>query len=246
MRRKKTSASLIESKHRRRGPGEGTIFQRPSDGRWCAIIDLGWTVGRRQRKYLYGSTHRIVASKLTAELEKLRKNLPVNTERQTFGQFLERWLRDCVKPSTRVRTHESYSAQVNSHIEPELGHIQLTKLAPQHVQAFITMKLASGLSAKTVRYLHSIIKMALRQACKWEILARNVGELVDAPRARKFEVQPITAAEAWAFLDAIRGERLEVFFTVALAIGLRRGEALGLRWKDVDLDGRRLRITGSL
>lgn len=97
-------------------------------------------------------------------------------------------------------------------------------------------KLAAGLSPRTVQYLHAILRRSLRQALRWGLVTRNVATLVDAPRVRRPEIRPLTPDQARTFLDAVAGDRNEALYTVALAVGLRLGEALGLRWDDVDLD----------
>ena len=104
----------------------------------------------------------------------------------------------------------------------------------------------AGLAAKTVKYHLSIMRMALSRAEKWGLVARNVALLIDPPRVKKYEVQPITPEQAKAFLLAIEGDRMEALFTVALALGLRRGEALGLRWSDVDFQTKTLRVNQAL
>lgn len=122
------------------------------------------------------------------------------------------------------------------HLGPGLGHLRLAALQPQHVQAFLNAKLAGGLSPRTVRYLHAILRRALGQAEKWGLVVRNVARLVDPPKVRRPEVRPLTLEEARTFLTAVQGHRLEALFTVALALGRRQGEVLGLRWEDVDLE----------
>jgi integrase len=104
------------------------------------------------------------------------------------------------------------------------------------VQAFINHLLADGLAPRTVQYAHAILRAALNKAVKWGLVARNVATLVDTPGLSQQEMQFLAPEEARQFLEAIRGDRLEALYTVALAIGLRPGEALGLRWQDVHLD----------
>jgi len=242
----------------KRGLGEGTICQR-KDGRWVAAISLGYENGKVKRKFYYAPTRKEVSDKLTEELAKLKRGIPIITERQTVKQFLEHWLEDSVKPSVKESTFISYAQQVRVHIVPALGHLQLTNLGPQHIQNYMNQRLKDGrvrtkkdgtdlpgLSPKTVGYHRSILVMALGQALKWGLVGRNVAELVDPPRAVKYEIQPINPDQARAFLDAIQGDRLEALFTVALSLGLRRGEALGLRWQDIDFENRTLRINQSL
>src|SRR5262249_34534754 len=102
---------------RRRGRNEGSVFQR-ADGRWCAVVDLGWEGGRRKRKYLYGTTRAEVAEQLTQVLRDKAQGMPVACERQTVGQFLERWLEDSARVSTRPRTFERYVQLIRLHIVP--------------------------------------------------------------------------------------------------------------------------------
>jgi integrase len=239
----------------RRGHNEGSIYQRESDGKWVSSVNLGFGPdGKRKRRVIYGATRKEVAEKLKKLLrEQQQGTLPTQTERQTVGQFLERWLEDSVKPTVRPTTFESYSILTKTHLIPSLGRIPLTKLTPQHIQAFMNHKLAKGLSPRTVQYLHSLLNRALGLAWKWDLVSRNVARLVSPPRVQQAEIKPFTPEQARQFLAAIRGDRLEALYSVALALGLRRGEALGLHWQDVDLEAGAItvrvtlqRIRGSL
>jgi integrase len=228
-------------KSRRRGRNEGSIFQR-ADGRWCAQLDLGWQNGRRARKYIYGATAAAVRdSLLTARTDK-SKGLPVAIERQTVSQFLQRWLEDAVKPSVRPLTHEQYCQHVKLYLGPLLGHNRLDKLAPHHVRAFLKRKLEDGLAPRTVELSLVILRKALGQAVNDGVLARNAAKLVDGPRVQRFEGQTLSPQEARTFLDAAAGERHEALYAAALVIGLRMGEALGLRWEDINLERRTLTV----
>jgi len=108
-------------------------------------------------------------------------------------------------------------------------------------------KTAAGLAAKTVHYMKGTLQVALNQAMKWGMVMRNVAVLVDSPtKAPIKEVAPLTIEEATTFLEAIRGDRLEALYVVALSLGLRQAEVLGLTWQDVDLDQGRLEVRRSL
>ncbi len=132
------------------------------------------------------------------------------------------------------------------YIVPALGRIPLGKLSPQNVEAFLNDQRKAGLSPRTVQYLHATLRRALGRALKWSLVPRNVATLVDAPSTRRKEVEPLTPEEARVLLDAIKGERMEALYSVALAVGLRKGEALGLRWADVDLDAGTIAVRRSL
>jgi len=145
-----------------------------------------------------------------------------------------------------LSTYASYAAEIRLHIGPALGRFALSKLGPHEVQRYLNRELASGLSARTVQYHHAILRSALTQAVKWGLVPRNVAQLVESPRVRREEVRPLTPEEARHFLTAMRGDRLEALYTVALAIGLRRGEAVALRWDDVDLEAATVRVRRGL
>jgi integrase len=240
-----------EKKKRRRGHNEGTIIQR-QDGRWCAAMSGGYKDGKLQRKFYYGATRKEVSDKLDEGRENLKKGIAPVIGRQTLAEYLETWLAECVKPRVRTSTWISYDQQVRVHISPALGHVDLTKLTPQHIQRYMNEKAEPkgkdepGLSAKTIRYHRSILAMALKQAHRWGLVAQNVATLVDPPSAKKYKLQTFDPAQAHKLLDTLKGERLGALFTVALSLGLRRGEALGLRWQDVDFDARTLRVCQAL
>jgi integrase len=225
----------------KRGNGEGSIYRRKADGRWCAAI---WT-GDRQR-ILYGKTRQEVGSKLLeAQKQQGHEQFPRDGI-PTVEQFLGYWLRESVKPRLRPLTYAGYSVNVHKHLVPALGRIRLDQLTPRHVQEMINERTAAGLSAKSVAYIHQVLRTALQLAVRWEMVPRNVASLVDRPRRVRKEIHPLAPAEARRFLIAVRGHRLEALFSVALALGLRQGEALGLSWQDVDLKARTLKVRNQL
>jgi integrase len=125
----------------------------------------------------------------------------------------------------------SYAQLIRLHIKPALGKRTLAHLSPQDVQGLLNQKLKEGLSPRTVQYLRAVLRRALGQAFKWGLVPRNVATLVDPPKIERQEVEPFTPYQAEHFLRTVRGHRLEALDTVALALGLRLGEGLGLRWK---------------
>lgn len=230
----------------RRGHGEGSIYRRESDGRWVATVDLGYVDGKRRRKPLYGKSRREVAEKLKIALRDQQQGLPVATERQTVSQFLERWLADVVQPNLEPKTHSSYADTCRVHIVPTLGNLRLTKLTPQDVTRLLRSKQESGLSPRTVSYIRTVLRIALNRALKWGLVGRNVAALTDPPKIRRVEVHPLSPEQAREFLVAAEGDRLEALYRVAIALGLRIGEALGLRWEDVDLETGTIHIRRAL
>ncbi len=222
---------------KQRGHGEGSIYQR-SDGRWAASI----TLGGRKRKTFYGKTRREVQEKLRVALNEQKQGTLVTGPQQTLKQYLEHWLEDVHKPAIRVSSYVKYRSQLDNHILPALGDVQLQKLTPQQVQAFYAKELKGGLSPASVRNIHQILRKALDNAVRWNLVPRNVCDVVSPPGIVKHEIQLLTKEQAQQLLRTARGHRLEALFTVALATGMRRGELLGLRWQDVNFEDRSLHV----
>ena len=224
--------------------GEGSVTQR-RDGRWMARLDLGWQNGRRVRKCFYGATAQEAQEKLLKARADLAQGLPVAVERQTVGQFLAHWL-DTVRPSLAPRTFEHYEMVLRLHVVPDLGPLRLDKLSPQHVQALLARKAAAGLSTQSVRHVRTVLRIALNQALKWGLVARNAAALAVAPKLVRKQFRSLTPEQARQLLDAAKGDRFEAIFTVALSLGLRLGEIIGLRWQDVDLNAGTLTVNQTI
>lgn len=150
--------------------------------------------------------------------------------------FLEDWLRNNARPRLRPRTFVGYEGSIDRHIEPYLGRIPLARLTPQHVQAWLGRLEEDGVSPSRRRYARVVLRAALNTAARWQLVTRNVATLVDAPRVVSKEIRPLAPEESRRLLLALDDHPLAAPFTVALACGLRVGEALGLQWGDVDLE----------
>jgi integrase len=185
---------------------------------------------------LFARTRAALGDRLLSTSSPLVPSLPTAVKDLTLGAFLEDWLTDVVRLSVRPRTYVSYRYVVRLHLAPGLGQRPLAALSPADVQAFLNQKAASGLSPRTVAYLRGVLRQALGHAERMELVGRNVARLARPPRIPHRPVSPLTMEQARTFLDAIRGDRLEALYLVALGCGLRQGEILGLRWPDVDLD----------
>ena len=229
----------------RRGNSEGSIYKR-KDGRWAAVMDLGWQDGKRIRKTFYSKTRGEVSNRLGKAIEEHKNALPITSERLTTGQFLDTWLADTVKAAVRPRTFQSYAEIVRVHLRPGLGRIPLAKMTPEDVEKLINRKLASGLSPRRVQYIHAVLRRALGVAETRGKVARNIAKLVDAPTVVQAEISPFDPEEARAFIRAIEGERLEALYTLAIATGMRQAEILGLAWTDIDLDAAQLTVRTTL
>lgn len=230
---------------KRRGRGEGLIRQRP-DGRWEARLDLGWQGGKRVRKTLYGRTWEDVRNKLDDARHSEQQGLLHAGPTTTVGQFLRSWL-EVVQPGLRPKTYTSYEGTVPLHLLPDFEKVRLDKLTPIHVHRLLKRKASEGdLSERSVQYILFVLRIALGKAVRWGLVARNVATMVDGPRVHARNVPALTPEQASVFIEAAREDRLSALYTVALSLGLRQGEALGLRWSNVDMDRRELQIDAAL
>ncbi len=193
-------------------------------------------------KFLYGKTRKEVQEKLKIALYEQQQGLLVTGPQQKVGQFLTHWLENVHKQCIRPRTYERYEEIVRLHLVPGIGHHQIQKLSPQHLQSFYNKKLEEGLSTTTVISFHNLLHKGLEAAVRWNLIARNPCDLVSPPRRKRFEIQPLSIQQIRQFLAVTRGHRQEALFILALASGMRRGELLGLKWQDLDLEQATLQV----
>jgi integrase len=231
----------------RRGNGEGSIFQR-KDGRWVGAVYVLLPSGGRSRRFVYGHTREDVHQKVTKLLAQVQDGVVASNTQLTVEQYLSTWLEDVAKRRVRPRTFDLYRMLIRRHIVPAIGRKRLARLTVVDVRRFLNSKADAGLSPSSVKKLHIVLGSALQQAVRDELLTKNVARLVQVPVPKPAPVDPYTLEEARALLAAAKGHRLYAFWAVAIGLGLRRGEALALRWEDVDLDGVRptLRVARGL
>jgi len=233
----------------------GTVIKRGAT--WSVVVDSGRDAnGKRKRRWHSGFATKKEAERARTEiLSRIDKGTYVEPSRQTLGAFLEgEWL-PAIRTRIRPTTWDSYSRNIRLHLKPHLGNESLQSLTPARLNRFYADLLREGridgeggLSAKTVRYVHSILRKALADAVRWNTIPRNVADLADPPKltGQHREMRTWTAIELRAFLKHIKHERMYTAFLLAATTGLRRGEVLGLRWEDVDLKASRVAVRQSL
>jgi len=204
---------------------------------------------RRQKTQSVKGTKRDAERKLREILLSLEQGSYVKPNKITLGEWLRQWLKDYASLNTTDRTQESYSSIVVRHIIPSLGNIFITDLQPQQIQSYYADKLSKGrvdgkggLSARSVVYHHRILSKALDYAVKMGIAIRNVARVVQPPRVQRIIMRTLSADEVVRFLDAARETDYYVYFATLLYTGLRRGELLALRWRNLDLDNATLTV----
>jgi hypothetical protein len=219
----------------RRGSGEGSIYRR-KDGRWEAIVDLSAVGGRRRRKSVYGKTRREVQTALVTALREHEQGKLALGPGQTTGHFLTHWLEDSARNRVRPSTFKRYSELVKQHLLPHLDRLPLRELSPHHVQQLLNAKLAEGLSPRSVHPIRAVLRTALNQALRWELVGRNAAALAESPRPGQRRFAALSPDQARALLVAAREDRLEALLCGGL--GPRPAPGRGAR---TALAGRRPR-----
>ncbi len=229
---------------RRRAHGEGAVYKR-ADGMWVAAIDLGWIEGKRCRRVAYGKTEQAAIKKRDELKRRLQLGVDLSAPPRTLADWLTEWI-DHVKANdgTRPSTRSRYRAAIVNHLVPGLGTVKLDKLNARQIQRFLTTR--KGQSPASLIKIHGVLRAALSDAERMDLVPRNVAKAVRPASLSRAERRTLTYEEARAFMISIERDRLGPLFTLAITTGLRRGELLGLRWADVDLVGCALRVRQAL
>ena len=229
----------------RRGHGEGGIRKR-SDGRWQGTIELGWIDGKRGRKFVYARTRAEVVDKLRQSKTALASGLPVVDERLTVEKWLEHWLDNVLPGSVKETTAANYSNLARRHLIPALGKHRLARLDVRHVEELLATMAREDYAPNTIRLVRSVLRRSMGHAERQGLIVRNVAALAQGPRIPRGEARALAVGEVRALLTKAKGDRHEVAFVLLVETGMRLGELLGLRWEDVDVDGRQLQIRQTL
>ena len=178
---------------------------------------------------------------MTKDIADGNKGLVFDSDQLTVAQYLDRWL-DSIRGTVRESTWVRHEINVRVHVKPASGRVRLGKLDPLQVQSFYRRKLDQGLSAASVLKIHSTLSKSLKQAVRWRLVPLNVCMAVVLPRMTKPVIQPLDAQQMKALLRAAQGTDLYALWVLMATTGVRVGEALGLRWEDLDLEARTLRV----
>ncbi|MEW6636696.1 MAG: N-terminal phage integrase SAM-like domain-containing protein, partial [Actinomycetota bacterium] len=192
---------------RKRGNGEGSIYKHRRNGKVVGYRGayFVYTADGPKRRYVNGKDREEVRQKLTKAMADRDSGIVVDDKNLSVGEYLDRWLFDCVRGTVRESTFSRDEYLIRNHIKPALGRIRLKNLNALHLQSFYRCRLDSGLSGSTVQKIHHVLHKALAQAVKWDLIPRNPAGAVKAPSPSKKEMHPLSADEARRLLEAARG-----------------------------------------
>jgi len=215
---------------KRRAKGEGSLYKR-EDGLWVGQIYLP----SGKKKVKYSKSQKEVKDWIHDQVEAIHKGGYIEGKDVTLSAYLEQYMTSQAV-SLRPKTVTSYLYIIRNHIIPELGSCKLTQLSPNQLQAFYTLKVNSGLSKRTVQYMHAVLHKALDQAAKWGMVARNVADLVDPPSPARKTPEILNLDQTHQFMEKVKGHRWELIYLIAIGGGLREGEILALSPSDVQIE----------
>lgn len=212
---------------------------------WRADVDLGIVDGKRKREMRRVGMNK--KSELTSWLIETLGKRQAGTLLQSSHLTVESWLRRWLETlDVRDRTKEHYEGNVRLHIIPGLGSKHLKRLTALDVDRFLAERRAAGLAPRTVHHIRAVLRNALKKAVRDRLIPFNVAAESDPPRVPREEMQTLDGDQVKKLLTSIKGSNLEAFFVLAVGLGAREGELLGLRWRDIDLDRGVLHINRSL
>lgn len=218
-------------------------ISKRKDGRWQAIVDLppDPVTGKRRRKWIYGYSRPEVKRAANQLEEKIASGNYVEPSKLTVEGYLLQWLKDYCSHLSPT-TLEGYKNYIHGHIIPFLGKLNLQKVKPVDIQRFYNSEFEKGYSGTTVLQEHRILSRAFKEALINNLIENNPMLKVKSPKKNDFEPQIYDDVQFNKLLNSVAGTNDEIPILLAGMLGLRRGEVLGLRWKDINFEEKTISI----
>lgn len=238
----------------KRANHEGSVYQRVSDGKWCASS----TLADGRRKTVYGNSQREALARLRQLQQQITDGLALRPGREmTLGAYLTHWTTETLPARVQSgrlapSTLASYRDQVRLYLVPDLGDTPLAQLSAPKLRKWLSVRQeqpghrGKKLSTRSVIYLHAVLRAALSDAVRDELVVRNVCLLVEPPRGGGRSGEALSPTDVGKLLDKAIGHRLRPLWLLLLTLGLRKGEALALHWDDLDLEAGTVKVHRSL
>ncbi|WP_322904827.1 tyrosine-type recombinase/integrase [Paenibacillus sp. SGZ-1009] len=223
-------------------------ISRRKNGTYAYTIEMGKhpKTGRRRQKMKAGFETKKEAEKaLSIALAEIGRGKYVEETKETVQEYFTNYL-EIKKPNLRPGTVKTYKWLINYHIIPKLGQIPIVRLTPSHLASmYEQLRVTEGLSPQTINHVHRVLYDGLATAVRHEVLGRNVAALIRPPKIPKYKANVWTAEQLMKFLDYVKPYRYYMIILLAATCGLRRGEAIALRWEDVDLHAKTITVNQS-
>ena len=227
---------------------KGSVKKDKKTGKYFYTVDIGidpLTGKRKQKKKRGFITKKEAENALTKLLSEIHTGTYVEPSKLSYGEYLQDWF-NTKKYSVGIQTAKVLKGYLNSCIIPSLGNIKLAKLTSLHMQNYVNSLRDEGLKQGTIEKIIKLIRNSLEHAIDLELIPKNVTAKTKLPKSDKEELTVWNEQEVQLFLNAVQDSRYSIVFHMALVTGMRQGELLGMRWKDVDLEKGHLTISQTL
>jgi len=238
---------MSEKKRTHAPAGTSSVYQ-DKDGKWHGRVTMGVRDdGKPDRRHVRGKNR----AEVTQKVRKLERERDSGRTRKpgrawTVEQWLTHWIENVAAHSVRYKTLVGYRTDVTRHLVPGLGAHRIDKLEPEHIERLYAKMLKTGLAAGTVHHVHRTLRASLSEAVRRKHVSLNAAGTAKAPRVEEEEIEPLTVEEARRILGCASQLRNGTRWAIALSLGLRQGETLGMQWASVDLIGGTMRVRQSL
>lgn len=228
----------------KRSNGEGSIYKR-KDGRWCAAFYVNEETPHRQ--FVYGKTQAEVKKKMKEIMSREEYSQGRKKQEYDLQEWTRIFLNDFKKNEIKKTTFDSYVGIFNKHIKKsKIGETLLSKLTAKELQIFYNQKITLGYSAKTVYHIYILINSALKKAVELKYLKENVNEPIILPRKKRYTGKSLSIQEVKKIFLEAKEEELYPIIVLTICTGMRKGEIMALKWKNVNFDAKELQVTGNL